>query len=68
MKTIAQREQEIANFKIRLIQKDAELEQKDLEIAQKEAQIAYLYEQFILARQKQFGPSAEHFAGQGDFF
>ncbi|WP_275076477.1 IS66 family transposase [Providencia rettgeri] len=61
MKTIAQLQQQNAELKALLIQ-------KDLEIAQKEARIAYLHEQFILARQKQFGPSAEHFAEQGDLF
>lgn len=61
MKTIAQLQQQNAELKALLIQ-------KDLEIAQKEARITYLYEQFILARQKQFGPSAEHFVGQGDLF
>lgn len=55
MNTLAQLQQQIAEFKTLLIQ-------KDLEIAQKEARITYLYEQFILARQKQFGPSAERFA------
>lgn len=61
MNTLAQLQQQNAELKTLLIQ-------KDLEIAQKAARIAYLYEQFILARQKQFGPSAEHFAGQGDLF
>lgn len=54
MKTIAQLEQQITELKNQL--------------AQKEARIAYLYEPFILARQKQFGPGEEHFVGQGDLF
>lgn len=61
MKTITQLQQQLAEYKALLVQ-------KDLELAQKDARISYLYEQFILARQKQFGPSAEHFVGQGDLF
>ncbi|WP_404395210.1 IS66 family transposase [Pseudoalteromonas phenolica] len=34
----------------------------------KDAKIAYLYEQFRLAQQKQFGTSAEGFVGQGELF
>lgn len=34
----------------------------------KDAKIAYLYEQFRLAQQKQFGKSAEGFVGQGELF
>lgn len=37
-------------------------------LEQKDAKIAYLYEQFRLAQQKQFGKSAEGFAGQGELF
>ena len=48
-----------------LLQRITHLE-KQLE--QKDAKIAYLYEQFRLAQQKQFGKSAEGFAGQGELF
>lgn len=54
MNIIAQLEQQITDLKNQLAQKDA--------------RIAYLYEQFILVRQKQFGSSAENFVGQGDLF
>lgn len=48
-----------------LHQRIAELEQQ---LAQKDARLAYLLEQFRLAQQKQFGQSAEGFAGQGELF
>ena len=38
------------------------------EMAAKDAKLAYLLEQFRLAQQKQFGKSAEGFAGQGELF
>lgn len=37
-------------------------------VAAKDAKLAYLLEQFRLAQQKQYGKSAEGFAGQGDLF
>jgi len=55
-----------------LQQRIAELEKQlkyEREVSiQKDAKIAYLYEQFRLAQQKQFGKSAEGFVGQGELF
>lgn len=48
-----------------LKQRIAELEKL---LAQKDAQIAALEERWSLAQQKQFGKSAEGFAGQGELF
>ena len=59
---------DVITLEQRIAELEKQLENERQASAQKDAQIAYLYEQFRLAQQKQFGKSAEGFAGQGELF